>query len=322
MKEMKGVVFVVISAVIFGFMPIAAKYIYAAGCNSASLTVYRYSLSLPILFFLAVKEQSGGGRNENRPESVGGQRNGEVFLRDASFLPLRRAMHINTVQLRQFIILSAGFCMTPLLLFASYNYISAGSATTIHFSYPVFVILASIFVFRERVSITKKAGVAFCMIGLVLFYEPGQTEGTFGILLALASGVTYTFYMMFYDRSILKYMKPFKTNFYLSLFSAVLVFAFSLATGSFVLLATPGTWAMAIGFSFMLSVVACVLFQLGIALIGAQKSAVLSTFEPITSVVLGAVLFQESVGVKTAAGVIFILAAVMCITFFDKGKAR
>lgn len=321
MKEIKGTVFVVISAVIFGFMPIAAKYLYAAGCNSASLTVYRYSLSLPLLLFLAVREQSGGGSKGKRPEVKGGQEHGETFLREAKLLPLKRAMHINTVQLKQFIVLSAGFCMTPLLLFASYNYISAGSATTIHFSYPVFVILASIFIFREKVSAMKKVGVAFCLTGLVLFYEPGQTAGTLGILLALASGVTYTFYMMFYDRSILKYMKPFKTNFYLSLFSAVLVFVFSLVTGSFVVLTTPGAWAMAAGFSFMLCVVACVLFQLGISLIGAQKSAVLSTFEPITSVILGVILFQEKVGVKTAVGVIFILAAVLCITFFDKGKA-
>ena len=322
MKEVKGAVFVIISAVIFGFMPIAAKYIYAAGGNSASLTVYRYSLSLPLLLFLAVREQAGGRAAGIRQDASGRQKCEGDSLRIPLILRLKKATHINSCQLKQFIILSAGFCMTPLLLFASYNYISAGSATTIHFSYPVFVILASIFIFREKVSGVKKAGLAFCFIGLVLFYEPGQAEGTIGILLSLASGVTYTFYMMFFDRSTLKYMKPFKTNFYLSLISAILAFLFAIVTDSFVLLTTPGAWAMAAGFSFTISVVACILFQLGIALIGAQKSAVLSTFEPITSVILGVILFQEKVGLKTVLGVLFILAAVLGITLFDKNKVR
>lgn len=47
MKELKGSVYAVISAIIFGCMPIVAKYLYAEGCNPVSLVVYRYSLALP-----------------------------------------------------------------------------------------------------------------------------------------------------------------------------------------------------------------------------------------------------------------------------------
>lgn len=142
-------------------------------------------------------------------------------------------MRITMSQLRQFIILSTGFSLTPILLFSSYNYISSGSATTIHFSYPVLVILASVFIFKEKATWTKIASVVFCVIGLVLFYEPGQANGAAGILLALASGVTYTFYMMYFERSTLKFMKPFKTNFYMSLVSAVMVFVLSLGDRNF-----------------------------------------------------------------------------------------
>lgn len=282
----------------------AAKYLYAEGCNSMSLVVYRYSLTLPLLFFMALREQRGGKKK-------GGGTQGTT-------VSLRRSMRITQYQAQQFLILSAGFALTPVLLFASYNYISSGSATTIHFSYPVFVILASILLFKEKATVTKAAAVLFCLIGLILFYEPGQVGGMLGLILALASGITYTFYMMFFDRSTLKFIKPFKMNFYLSLISAGLVFVFSLASGSFVLLSSARGWFMALVFSFMLTVVACVLFQMGIAMIGAQKTAVLSTFEPITSVVIGVMCFQESVGIKTGLGVLFILAAVLSITLFDK----
>ena len=40
MKELKGSVYAVISAIIFGCMPIVAKYLYAEGCNPVSLVVY------------------------------------------------------------------------------------------------------------------------------------------------------------------------------------------------------------------------------------------------------------------------------------------
>ena len=286
MKELKGSVYAVISAIIFGCMPIVAKYLYAEGCNPVSLVVYRYSLALPVLLILALREQ---GKDERERKAAG-----EPSKRDSG-------MRITMSQLRQFIILSTGFSLTPILLFSSYNYISSGSATTIHFSYPVLVILASVFIFKEKATWTA--------------------NGAAGILLALASGVTYTFYMMYFERSTLKFMKPFKTNFYMSLVSAVMVFVLSLATGTFVLFHSIRGWAAAFGFSFMLIVVACVLFQLGIAMTGAQKTAILSTFEPLTSIVLGVVCFGEAVGIKTGIGVAFILASVISITLFGRKNA-
>lgn len=306
MREIKGIVFVIISAVIFGCMPLAAKAIYEEGCSPVSLVVYRYSMALPVLLALALREGLSA-----LPEKK------KLKMADAG-----RAMRLNPMQIGQFFILSLGYCATPLLLFSSYSYISSGSATTIHFSYPVFVILASVLLFKEKATAMKKAAVAFCVLGLVCFYEPGQEGGLEGILLALISGMTYSFYMIFFDRSILKFIRPFKTNFYLSLISAVFAFLFALAAGSFVLLSSAEGWLMAVLFSFMITVVASVLFQIGIASVGAQKSAVLSTFEPITSVILGAVLFHEQVGVKTALGVVFILASVLSITCLDKKEGQ
>lgn len=344
MKEVKGMVFVIISAVIFGCMPLAAKVLYGEGCNPVSLVVYRYSMSLPILLALALREQllalpgnrlgrkfllpfRKGGKSEDAKhpavyEMTQDERKTRKRKRQIRLMAVKRAMRLNAIQLRQFFILSLGFCATPLLLFSSYSYISSGSATTIHFSYPVFVILAAVLIFKEKATLMKKAAVVFCILGLVCFYEPGQEGGLAGILLALVSGMTYSFYMIFFDRSILKFIRPFKTNFYLSLISAILAFLFALVTGSFVLLSSARGWLMAVAFSFMLTVVASVLFQIGIAAVGAQKSAVLSTFEPITSVILGAVLFHEAVGIKTALGVVFILASVLSITYFDEKRKQ
>ena len=68
MKELKGSVYAVISAIIFGCMPIVAKYLYAEGCNPVSLVVYRYSLALPVLLILALREQ---GKDERERKAAG-----------------------------------------------------------------------------------------------------------------------------------------------------------------------------------------------------------------------------------------------------------
>ena len=310
MKEFRGFMFVMISAVIFGCMPLAAKVIYAEGCTSVSLVVYRYSISLPVLLVLALREQMKVLKQQpGRPvRSVG------TAVYKQRVRALKRRMRLNPIQLRQMLVLSAGFCATTILLFSSYNYISSGSATTIHFSYPVFVILAGVVIFKEKLGAAGKAAVFFCVLGLICFYEPGQKGGAQGIFLALASGITYSFYMMYFDKSQLKFIRPFKMNFYLSAVSGVIAFLFAVFTDSFVLLHSARGWLFAAAFSFMITIVACILFQIGIADIGARKSAVLSTFEPITSVVLGAVLFHEAVVIKTWVGVLFIVVSVLSIT--------
>ena len=55
-KLLKGYVFVIISAVIFGCMPLMAKHIYADGVNSISLVFMRNLFSLPVLAALSLWE--------------------------------------------------------------------------------------------------------------------------------------------------------------------------------------------------------------------------------------------------------------------------
>ena len=59
------------------------------------------------------------------------------------------------------------------------------------------------------------------------------------------------------------------------------------------------------------------LFQKGTLLIGPQRAAILSTFEPITNLVIGILVFDEQLSLRSAAGVTRILAAVLLIALSD-----
>ena len=53
----KGYIYSIVSAVIFGCMPLMAKYIYADGVNAISLVFLRNLIALPSLAVLALMQQ-------------------------------------------------------------------------------------------------------------------------------------------------------------------------------------------------------------------------------------------------------------------------
>jgi drug/metabolite transporter (DMT)-like permease len=220
------------------------------------------------------------------------------------------------------LLLSLGFGATPLLLFASYNSIASGMATTIHFVYPIFVLLGCVLFCREKLSQIKLLCVTLCTVGLLCFYTPGDAANLSGIVLAFLSGVTYAFYIIYLDRSGLSSLAPFTLAFWLSLFTSADLALFLVLTDSFRFLMTPLGWGMSFGFALIFAVAASVSFQIGIKDVGAQRAAILSTFEPITSIVVGIAVFSEPFGLRTGAGVLLILAGVLLLTLFDPEKTQ
>lgn len=289
-KQCKGMLLVVLSAVLFGCMPLMTRMIYSNGGTPAELTLLRNFLALPALLLLMRRgeERTALGRGE--------------------FVPM--------------LLLSLGFGATPVLLFASYNSISSGMATTIHFVYPVFVLLGCVLFCREKLSRIKLLCIALCTGGLLCFYTPGDAVNLSGMALAFLSGVTYAFYIIYLGRSGLSGLAPFALAFWLSLFASVELALFLLQTGSFRFALTPLGWGMSFGFALIFAVAASVSFQVGVKDVGAQRAAILSTFEPITSIVVGIAVFSEPFGLRTGAGVLLILAAVLLLTLFDPEKAQ
>ena len=65
---------------------------------------------------------------------------------------------------------------------------------------------------------------------------------------------------------------------------------------------------------------AVVLFQQGTFCIGPEKASILSTFEPITSVVVGVAFMGEMIGFRDYVGIALVLAASILIAIFDMKK--
>ena len=282
-----GVVCVIISAIIFGLMPLGARYLYSNGSNSVTLTFHRVLFSAPILFIFAKRKSED-------------------------------SLKINLGQLKEIFILSLAYVSTPLLLLASYNYISTGTATTIHFIYPVIVLIGCALFFDEKINLIRGICTILSMLGLATFFTPGDSLTAIGLIISFVSGVTYAFYIILIAKSNLKGLNTYVVAFYLSLLGSAEVLIISLLTNTLTFNLTKGAWIVTVIFALATSGVATVLFQTGTKVVGPQRSSLLSTFEPLTSVVVGILIFNEEMTILSGIGIVLVLASVALLGIYDR----
>ncbi|MEL7649667.1 MAG: DMT family transporter [Sedimentibacter sp.] len=287
MNKTKGLTFAVLAAFIYGFTPILGKLSYLEGSNFMSLTFYRNFLSIPLLY-AALKHKNipaGCSRDELKKLAALG---------------------------------AMGSTLTALTLYASYNYISVGMSTTLHYIYPVLVAVSCIVIFKEKVSREKIAALVFSTLGVMMFFE--GSFSIMGIVLALISGVVYAAHILFIDKSGLKHMYPFKITFYAAIFSSVYLFIFGMLSKSIVFEMTFEGWLYTFLVAFFVSFLANTFIPIGVMHVGPTVTSIVGMFEPITSIVLGVWFLGEPLTARNVLACVLILAGVLIVTVTKDNK--
>ena len=290
-KTVRGYIFAILSAVIFGCMPLMARYIYADGVSPSTLVFLRNFLALPSLAVLA------------------------YLQRKSLKVPAKALAPIAAISF-------FGCCLTPILLFTAYNYIASGTATVFHFIYPAVVVLSGILFLKKKAKAEALISVGLCIIGVALFYDPAQPINLAGSALALGSGITFALYVLLLAGFRHREISGFLFSFYVAAASAVIAFIICIVTGQLALPQTVTGWGLCLLFALAVTTGAVFLFQRGTFLIGGEKTSILSTLEPITSVVVGIVVFQEKATFKSVLGAVLVISASVLIAVFDIKKKR
>ena len=285
-KTVCGYLLVIISAVMFGCMPLLTRLIYEEGINSFSLVFLRNTLSVPML---AIASKISGLKLKTEPRA----------------LPSIAVLSI------------VGCCITPLLLYISYTDIDTGTATVFHFIYPAAVMLLSLIFLKTKLKAGNLISLLLCIAGICMFYTPGVKVGIMGSAVALLSGVTYASYIVGLSAFRYKNIPNLVFYFYGAISSSLLSLIFCLCTGNLVFPASVKGWILCILFALIFNVGAGVLFQKGTFIIGGERASILSTFEPITSVIVGMTFLNESGSLRTVIGTVLVVAAAVLIAVYD-----
>lgn len=286
--KLKGVVYSVLSAAIFGTSPIFFKTIVATGINTTTQVVVRSIITMVLAAALAISKK--------QPILLKGR-----MLIDA---------------LLAFV---AGQGVTAILLNSSYAYLPAGMSTSLHFVYPSVVMLVSVLFFRERVNVFKLFALVLSIAAVMLMANFSAQGQLVGMLLALASGCSYAFYILYLDRTALKDIPVWTFAFWSSLGCLIAAAGLGISTNTLDL-----SGATVKGLSLLMlmvplqSVLAVRLFQLGVRYTGSTAASLLSTMEPVTSTILGIVLLHEAMDAGKLFGCAAIVLSVILVVMGTK----
>lgn len=279
-REIKGRLYIMSAAVIFGLMPLGASFAYKGGSNAMQLVFTR--LFLPLPFFLFLVKWKG------------------------------ESLAITGKQGLQIQLLAFGFVLTPITLYMSYYYMDSGVATTLHFMYPLFVILGCLLFFKEMP--TKKVWICLglTLLGLMMSMPRGGAQ-LMGVFYSVFSALAFSFYVIYLSKSGLGALGNMSLLFYIALSGSLQTAIMITLLGKWAPMDLQG-WLASFIFAMVVSLGGALSFQKGTFLIGPQKASIFSTLEPLVSIIVGVLMLGDKVSLLTLVGMFLILVAAVLLS--------
>ncbi|MBQ5978647.1 MAG: DMT family transporter [Bacteroidales bacterium] len=272
-----------IAGVSYGTNPLFAKPLLESGVPVLVMLLFRYGISAAILavWMLAKREQFRVKGNE----------------------------------IALLVLLGILFACSSLFLFFSYEFIPSGLATTLVYLYPVFVALIMVFL-RFYPSWQTWLSIIATFGGILLLSSPstGASIRIPGIILAVASALSYAFYLVIVNRSKrIKNVSEHTLTLYALLTGAFLFAAIRTLQGGSITegINTASDWGNLIGLAIVPTMISLLTLAVSSRYIGPTKTSILGVFEPLTAILIGTLLFGESLTMKMGIGVAVCISAVV-----------
>jgi len=202
-----------------------------------------------------------------------------------------------------------------ILLFESYNYTTVATATLCYYMQPIFVILASPILLKEKLTLKKVVCVAVALIGMVFVSGVLQTgipalSEAKGILYGLGAACFYATVVLM-NKKITDISAYDKTIMQLGM-GAIVLSPYVMLTQDFstaTLSMTPSLWALLLFVGLVHTGVAYALYFDSMKDLKAQTLAIFSYIDPIVAIILSALLLKESMGLYGVIGAVLVLGS-------------
>jgi drug/metabolite transporter (DMT)-like permease len=207
---------------------------------------------------------------------------------------------------------AVGYTLQAITFFTALEHASAGLVALLLYLYPAIVTVLAALLLGERLTRTRVTGVGLALAGTVLTIGPVGGGSGLGIALGIAAACIYSVYILVNAR-LTAGVDPMAA-------AAVVCTGAACSCTLLALLVEPdlattaGGWSAVVAIAVVSTVVAIVTFFAGMARVGPGDAATLSTFEPVVTVVLAALVLDERVTALQAAGGAVILGAVILLS--------
>ena len=281
--KVKGFMYGVATSVTFGLIPLFTLPLMQKGMASDSILFYRFiTATAALALMMIVKKESF-----------------RVSWRDLAVI----------------VLLAVFYTASSMFLLYGYEAMGAGVATTLHFTYPVFVTLLMFALFREKASWVTWTAVVLAIAGVAKLSLNG-TElklDPVGVGVVLLSAVGYASYIIAVNKSRVRDMHSRKLAFYVFVFTT-LMFAVKNGLGGGVQPLPDAVSAVnVVLLAVAPTVISNITLLLAVRNIGGTLTSILGALEPVTAVCIGAMVFGEEFTLSEAVGITLILVAVVLV---------
>lgn len=276
------------AAICYGTNPLGALKLYAEGMQTNSVLFYRFGLAWVIIALV--------------------------------MLFRKESLKVTWKEFRVLTGLGLLFIVSSLTLYLSFHYMAAGVASTILFTYPVMTAVIMAVFFHERITWSTVVSLLLSSVGVALLYwsDSAGALSTIGVLLVLASALSYALYIIVVNQSDLQ-MSSFKINFYVLMYCALGMLVYSGIAGlPLILPQNTVSWFYVGWLAVVPAIFALVLMVYAAKYVGSTTTAILGALEPLTAVLIGIFVFSEPFTLNLALGIVLILAAVVLIAVVKK----
>jgi drug/metabolite transporter (DMT)-like permease len=283
-----GILLCLASAVAFGTMGIFGKLAYDDGATVGTLLAVRFSLAA-VLFWALVAATGGAARVRALP------------ARDVALA---------------FALGAVGYSAQAGCFFIALDRVDASLLSLLVYTYPALVTVAAIMLGRERATRRIALALMLASVGLVLVLAEAGT-GTLdpiGVALGLTAALVYTVYILS-SEGISRRAGPIVLSAFVCTGAAITLSIAGLLVGDL----HPGAVSPAglgwlAGIAVISTVAAIGLFFAGLRWVGSATAAIVSTAEPLTTVLLAYVVLDESLNTLQLVGGALVISGVLVLS--------
>lgn len=229
-------------------------------------------------------------------------------------LVTKQKLDFKVIKKNAFYLLFSGVALgfNWILLFEAYRYTTIAVATLCYYMAPVFVILLSPIVLKEKLTPTMAICSLVAIGGAVLISGAtvGGGQSIKGIIFGLAAAVLYCSIVL--ANKFIKNQSSTETTFLQLAISAVIMVPYVIITENVTLADfQPKTIVFVLIVGIIHTGIAYVLYFGSVQRIPAQTAAVFSYIDPVSSIILSALILNQQMSVLQAIGTVLILGATL-----------
>jgi drug/metabolite transporter (DMT)-like permease len=251
MNKLIGILFIAISAASFGTLAIFGRYTYDDGMDIFTVLFLRFGLSATFMTVILILRRESFPRGRILAQLVG----------------------MGTL----------GYVGQSFLYLTAINYASAGLVALLLYLYPFFVTILSVIFLREKVTPIKGIALILALTGTALTVGPLSGQ-MLGALMAIAAALIYSVYIIV-GTNVMKHVSAVQSSTVIFASAGAVFGMLALINGLHLPETTSGGLAM-LGMIFVSTIIPVVMFLAGLERVGAVNAAMLSTLEPVVTVLL------------------------------------